>query len=81
MWRGSAGEGTSIELLAELPLLILVANVPHPLDPRADYVAGPLRVHAWRTAPTGPGDDRFQATPEAHRAYLNTIDYAEARGL
>jgi hypothetical protein len=38
-------------------------------------------VHAWRTAPTGPDDDRFQATPEAHRAYLNTIDYAEARGL
>jgi uncharacterized protein len=81
VWRGSAGEGTSVELLAELPLLILVANVPHPLDPRPDYVVGPLRVHAWRTAPTGPDDDRFQATPELHRAYLNTIDYAEARGL
>ena len=80
-WRGSAGENTSVELLAELPLLILVANVPHPLDPRSEYVAGPLRVHAWRTTPTGPEDDRFQATPEAHRAYLNTIDYAEARGL
>jgi uncharacterized protein YcgI (DUF1989 family) len=80
-WQGSAGEGASVELLAELPLLILVANVPHPLDPRTGYTAGPLRVHAWRTAPTGPDDDRFQATPEAHRAYLNTIDYAEARGL
>lgn len=80
-WRGSAGEGKSVELLAELPLLVLVANVPHPLDPRADYVVGPLRVHAWRSKPTGPDDDRFQVTPEAHRAYLNTIDYAEARGL
>lgn len=80
-WRGSAGENTSVELLAELPLLILVANVPHPLDPRSEYVAGPLRVHAWRSTPTGPDDDRFQATPELHRAYLNTIDYAEARGL
>jgi urea carboxylase-associated protein 2 len=80
-WRGSAGEGASVELLAELPLLILVANVPHPLDPRPEYVAGPLRVHAWRTAPTGPDDDRFLSTPEARRAYLNTIDYAEARGL
>lgn len=81
VWRGSAGKDTSVELLAELPLLILVVNVPHPLDPRPDYVVGPLHVHAWRTAPTGPDDDRFQATPEAHRAYLNTIDYAEARGL
>jgi len=80
-WRGSAGAGTAVELVAELPLLILVANVPHPLDPRADYVVGPLRVHAWRGAPTGPGDDRAGATPEVRRAYLNTLDYAEARGL
>jgi uncharacterized protein len=31
--------------------------------------------------PTGPGDPLWDATPESHRAYLNTIDYAEARGL
>ncbi|MFT4083843.1 MAG: DUF1989 domain-containing protein [Nocardioides sp.] len=80
-WTGSAGAGTSVELLAELPLLVLVANVPHPLDPRPVYVVGPLRVHAWRSTPTGPGDERFDATPELHRAYLNTLDYAEARGL
>jgi hypothetical protein len=24
---------------------------------------------------------RFTRTPELHRAYLNTIDHAEARGL
>lgn len=81
VWQGSAGAGTSVELLAELPLLLLVANVPHPLDPRPGYVVGPLRVHAWRAAPTGPDDDRCHATPETHRAYLNTLDYAEARGL
>jgi urea carboxylase-associated protein 2 len=80
-WYGSAGAGGSVGLLAELPLLLLVANVPHPLDPRPEYVVGPLRVHAWRTTPTGPEDDRFVATPEIHRAYLNTLDYAEARGL
>ena len=50
--------------VAELPLLVLVANVAHPLDPRADYVVGPLRVHAWPGRPTGPGDERFTATPE-----------------
>ena len=78
---GSAGAGTHVELVAELPLLILVANVPHPLDPSDDYVVGPLRVHAWRGAATGEGDPRFSASPELHRAYLNSIDYAEARGL
>jgi len=80
-WQGSAGAGTYVELVAELPLLVLIANVAHPLDPRADYVVGPLRVHAWRGRPTDSRDHRFTATPELNRVYLNTIDYAEARGL
>jgi urea carboxylase-associated protein 2 len=80
-WLGSAGPGTHVQWVAELPLLVLVANVAHPCDPRPDYVVGPLRVHAWRGAATGPGDERFTASPELNRAYLNTIDYAEARGL
>jgi urea carboxylase-associated protein 2 len=79
-WQGSAGAGTAVELVAELPLIVLIANVPHPLDPREEYVVGPLRVHAWRSAPTGPGDPAFTASPERIRAYLNTIDDAEARG-
>jgi urea carboxylase-associated protein 2 len=79
-WQGSAGAGKAVELVAELPLIVLIANVPHPLDPRDEYVAGPLRVHAWRSAPTGPGDPAFTASPERTRAYLNTIDDAEARG-
>lgn len=80
-WTGSAGAGGHVELVAELPLIVLVANVPHPLDPRPDYVSGPLRIHAWRDTPTSAADPRFTSTPEIHRAYLNTIDYAEARGL
>ncbi|MCW2856765.1 MAG: urea carboxylase-associated protein 2 [Marmoricola sp.] len=80
-WQGSAGARTYVELVAELPLLVLVANVAHPLDPRTDYVVGPLHVHAWRGRATGPTDARFGTAPELERAYLNTIDYAEARGL
>jgi len=80
-WQGSAGAGTSVELVAEMPLVVLVANVPHPLDPRTDYVVGPLRVHAWRSRPSGPDDAHFDASPERTRAYLNTIDYLEAREL
>jgi urea carboxylase-associated protein 2 len=78
-WLGSAGPGTSLDLLAEMPLTVLVANTAHPLDPRPEFTVGPLRVHAWRSAPTGPADARFTATPELHRAYLNTLDHVEAR--
>lgn len=77
-WTGSAGPGTHVTLVAELDLILLVANVAHPMDPQPGYDVGPLRVHAWRGAATSPGDERFDASPEANRAYLNTIDYAEA---
>jgi uncharacterized protein len=80
-FAGSAGPGKSVELLAELPLIILIANTAHPADPRPEYTCAPLRVHAWRSRPTGPGDPRWQATPEALRYYLNTADYAAARGI
>lgn len=80
-WTGSAGPGAAVELLAELPLIVLIANVPHPVDLRPAYISGLLRVHAWRSAPTTPEDKRWDATPEALRYYLNTADYAAARGI
>lgn len=80
-FTGSAGPGKSVELLAELPLIVLIANVSHPVDPRPVYTCGPLRVHAWTSVPTAPGDARWDATPEALRYYLNTADYAAARGI
>ncbi|HEY6758070.1 MAG TPA: urea amidolyase associated protein UAAP1 [Baekduia sp.] len=80
-FTGSAGAGASVTLRAELPLVVLIANVPHPLDPRAEYTCGALEVLAWRGAPTAPGDPWWSATPEGERAYLNTDDYAGARGI
>jgi urea carboxylase-associated protein 2 len=80
-FTGSAGAGASLTLRAELPLVVLIANVPHPLDPREAYISTPLEVLAWRATPTGPGDPLWTATPEAQRAFLNTDDYATARGI
>jgi urea carboxylase-associated protein 2 len=80
-WTGSAGPGARVDLRAELPLIVLVANVPHALDPREDYIVGPLRVTAWAEHATGEGDDVFGASPERERAYRNTIAYAELAGL
>lgn len=80
-WLGSAGAGTHVDLVAELPLIVLIANAPHPRDPRADYILSPLRVHAWRSRATAPGDAWYDASPERRRAYDNTIAYAELAGL
>lgn len=78
---GSAGPGAAVELRCELPLVLLLANVPHPLDPRAEYACSTLEVVAWRGEPTRADDPLWSAGPEAERAYLNTDDYARARGL
>jgi len=80
-FNGGAGPGAAVDLVAELPLIILVANSPHPLDPRPDYVSGPLRIHAWRSTPTRPDPESANSTPERHRAYLNSTDYADSLGL
>jgi urea carboxylase-associated protein 2 len=80
-FAGSAGAGASVTLRAELPLVVLIANVPHPLDPRESYMCTSLEVLAWRGAPTAPDDPQWSATPEGERAYLNTMDYATARGI
>lgn len=80
-WLGSAGPGTHVDLLAELPLIILIANVPHARDPRSDYIVGPLQLVAWRSQPTGAESAHFAATPERERAYRNTLAYAELAGL
>jgi urea carboxylase-associated protein 2 len=80
-FTGSAGPGKSVELLAELPLIVLIANAPHPVDPRPGYTCGLLRVHAWKSRPTTPDDARWDAAPEALRYYLNTAEYAAARGI
>jgi urea carboxylase-associated protein 2 len=80
-FTGGAGAGAFVELKAELPLIAVVANVPHPLDPRPEYTCSTLEVLAWRGVPTSSLDALWSSTPELERAFLNTADYADARGL
>jgi urea carboxylase-associated protein 2 len=78
---GSVGAGASVQMRVELPLVVLIANVPHPLDPRADYTCTTLEVVAWRGQATAPQDPLWSASPELERAFLNTLDYVEARRM
>lgn len=80
-FEGSLGGGTAVHLRCELPVVVLLANVPHPLDERAEYVCGPLEVLAWPGDPTQPDDPLWSSSPELDRALRNTAGYALARGL
>ncbi len=68
-WDGDLRPGAHVVLRCELPLIVTIVDVPHPLDPRPDYAASPLRVTAWRGAPAAEDDPIRTATPEATRAY------------
>jgi len=78
---GSAGPGASVTIRAELPLVLLIANTAHPLDPRPEYSCGPIEFLAWRDSPTTPDDPQWTATPEARRAYANTAAYLTPKGI
>jgi urea carboxylase-associated protein 2 len=72
----SAPTGTPahLTLRAELDLVVTLAVTPHPLDDRAAYSGGPVRLTAWRGSPAGPDDAARAASPEAQRAFENTDD-------
>jgi len=67
--------GRSVTLRAEMDLIVVIANVPHVLDPRGQYTVTPLRVTAWRGTITPSDDPVRNATPEGQRAFLNVEDY------
>jgi len=70
---GAPKPGTHVEMRADLDALLLLANVPHPLDRRPDYAASTVHITAWR----GAGrrfDESIVSTPERQRAYENTAD-------
>ena len=73
--EASGRHGESVELRAEMRVLLVLANAPHVLDPRSSYEASPARVLAWR-GPLTPEDDPLRrSTPERLRAFQNVEDY------
>ncbi len=78
---GTAGAGASVTLRFEMPVILLIANTAHPLDPRPGFHSTPIDVVAWRDNPTRESDPLWNETPEGRRAFVNTEDYLTARGI
>jgi len=72
---GPHSAGAQVTLRAEMDVIVALANCPHVLDARSDYVVTPLRLTAWRGAPAAADDALRNATPEGLRAFLNAEDY------
>ncbi|HEY7071052.1 MAG TPA: urea amidolyase associated protein UAAP1 [Acidimicrobiales bacterium] len=76
--RRDSRPGAHVVLRAEMDLIVTVVAVPHRLDPRAEYTAGPIRITAWRGDPASPSDPARRASPEAARAFENTDEELRA---
>src|SRR4051794_24541353 len=69
---GAPTAPTHVELRAELDLIVLLANTPHPLDDRDTYSGTAARATAWRVMPATSDDPSRASTPERLRAFENT---------
>jgi urea carboxylase-associated protein 2 len=69
--------GRALTLRADMDLIVVLANCPHPLDPRPDFCVTPVRVSAWRGAPAADDDPVRCAGPEAQRAFWNTDEFLQ----
>ncbi|GGG09000.1 urea carboxylase [Rhodococcoides trifolii] len=69
---GSAGADTAVELVLHLPLIVVLVNTAHPLDPSPTFETTTLEVIAW-DAPDDL-DDITEADPEYLRAVANSDD-------
>ena len=74
LFDGASTTSSFVELRADVDVIVLLANSPHPLDARPGYTGSIIRLTAWRAEP--PRDPVADATtPERRRAYENTAHY------
>lgn len=72
---GPFAPGRHVTLRCEMNVCVVLANCPHVIDPRREYVATPVRLTAWRGVPAPHDDPIRQRTLESERAFLNVDDY------
>jgi uncharacterized protein len=77
-WAGGVGRaGATIELRAEMRVLVAVSATHHVLDPAVAYSPGPLRMEVREAVAPEPDDACRTFSDEARRAFANTDDYWE----
>ena len=69
---GASRAGASITLRAELPVLVVLSNTPHPLDPSPVYDPPAVELAIGHAPPPGPDDLCRTSRPENARAFALT---------
>jgi urea carboxylase-associated protein 2 len=75
-WATEAKPGAFVDLRAEMDVLCVLSNTPHPLDPSSRYAPQPVGLTVWTADPV-PADDLCRTKrPENERGLALTESYA-----
>ena len=72
---GHSKPGSSVELRAEMNVLVLLNTCPHPLDPTPEYAPRPVHLSLRRVLPPAPDDACRISRPENGRGFTLTERY------
>ena len=74
-WVPRTSPGAFVELRAELNVLLVLSNTPHPLDPSPEYAPKPVRVDVRRGPAPTASDPCRTSCPENERGFTLTDHY------
>lgn len=66
--RGHAPEGASVALRTEIPVIVVLANCPHPMHPPGEYPRVPVKLEVFPSAALSDDDFCRNFRPECARA-------------
>lgn len=69
---GNSAPGDSVDLRAEMDVLIALTSCQHPLDPHPQYAPKPVRLSVLSGPPPGPDDFCRNFRAENQRAFILT---------
>jgi hypothetical protein len=70
--EGCTRPGSFVDLRAEMNVLAVLSNCPHPYHPGASYDPKPIRAVVWKSPPPAADDRCRTGCPEAVRGFVNT---------
>ncbi|HEX2736466.1 MAG TPA: urea amidolyase associated protein UAAP1 [Polyangiaceae bacterium] len=80
-WATQAQAGASVDLRAEMDVLVVLSNTPHPWDPGNKYAPRPLELVVWRAEPVTRDDVCRNFRPENGRGFQLTEQYLDLTEL
>jgi urea carboxylase-associated protein 2 len=69
---GNAAAGASVDLRAEMDVLVVLNTCQHPLDPKPHYAPKPVKLTVLQTPPPGPDDFCRNFRGENQRSFILT---------